>query len=99
MGCDGTEDQDVAARRQPDFRISSHALRRRNPFFGGCSKGAAEAPFDDYAIARRRRDVNSRSALAATTAPPSSTAARALTAAATAPARSPPSGIRFQHSE
>src|SRR5436309_293874 len=51
------------------------------------------------AIARKRRDVSSRSAFAATMAPPTSTANRASTAAASAPASRPPSGSRFQQSE
>ena len=50
MGCDGAKHQDVAARRQPDFRISSHVLRRRNPICGGGSEGAVGAPFDSLAV-------------------------------------------------
>src|SRR5262249_27649550 len=53
---------------------------------------------DGYASARSGREVSSRSALAATMAPPTSTAKRALTAAAITPARRPPSGTRFQQS-
>jgi predicted ATPase len=48
--------------------------------------------------ARRRREVSSRSAFAATMVPPTSTAKRASTAAASAPLTRPPSGSRFQQS-
>src|SRR5215510_638610 len=48
---------------------------------------------------RRRREAMSTRALAVTMKPPKSTANRASTAAARAPARSPPSGRRFQQSE
>src|SRR5262249_58236406 len=44
MGCDGTKDQDVVARRQSDFRISSHALRRRNPFLWGMLEERRRGP-------------------------------------------------------
>ena len=52
-----------------------------------------------HEMARRRREVISASALADTMRPPNSTANRASTAAASAPAMRPPSGIRFQQSE
>src|SRR5262249_4081851 len=52
-----------------------------------------------WPIERSLPEVSSRSAFADTMAPPKSTAKRASTAAASAPASRPPSGMRFQQSE
>ena len=86
----------VQAVTPPHRRLPADAGElRRIPRYG---RSLDEVPVSQP-IARKRRDVSSRSAFAATMAPPTSTANRASTAAASTPASRPPSGSRFQQSE